>query len=127
MEQNVKEIIATYSKLGKIGEPSILNKIPLNERKYKCHTCHTIVDKTPCPICNESSIEIMCPVDHCHCQHEIISGITYCPLCGAAMCPDCGSHDVVQVSRVTGYLSEVSGWNRAKGQELKDRTRYSVT
>jgi anaerobic ribonucleoside-triphosphate reductase len=32
----------------------------------------------------------------------------------------------VQVSRVTGYLQDVSGWNAGKRQELKDRMRYSV-
>ena len=37
-----------------------------------------------------------------------------------------GSHDVVQISRVTGYLQDVSGWNAGKQQELKDRVRYSV-
>ena len=47
-------------------------------------------------------------------------------LCGKPVCPECGSHDVVQVSRVTGYLQDVSGWNAGKQQELKDRTRYSV-
>ena len=41
-------------------------------------------------------------------------------------CPECGSHDVVQISRVTGYLQEVSGWNAGKQQELKDRARYTV-
>ena len=68
----------------------------------------------------------MCPLDHCHCTHEIISGIEYCPLCGKPVCPDCGSHDVTQISRVTGDLQDVSGWNASKQQELKDRMRYSV-
>jgi anaerobic ribonucleoside-triphosphate reductase len=43
-----------------------------------------------------------------------------------AVCPECGSHDVTQISRVTGYLQDVSGWNASKQQELKDRMRYSV-
>ncbi|MBP8676317.1 MAG: oxidoreductase, partial [Methanoculleus sp.] len=38
----------------------------------------------------------------------------------------CGSHDVMQISRVTGYLQDVAGWNAGKQQELKDRVRYSV-
>jgi anaerobic ribonucleoside-triphosphate reductase len=33
---------------------------------------------------------------------------------------------VVQISRVTGYLQEVSGWNAGKQQELKDRARYTI-
>jgi RNA polymerase subunit RPABC4/transcription elongation factor Spt4 len=103
-----------------------LDDIPVSERKYKCHTCHHIVDQNPCPNCGETHLVTMCPLDHCHCTHDIISGIEYCPLCGQAVCPECGSHDVVQVSRVTGYLQDVSGWNAGKQQELKDRMRYSV-
>jgi hypothetical protein len=60
------------------------------------------------------------------CVHEIIETIAFCPDCGKAMCPDCGSHDVYQVSRVTGYLSDVSGWASGKLQELKDRQHYDV-
>ena len=41
-------------------------------------------------------------------------------------CPNCGSDDVEQLSRVTGYIQAVSGWNEAKKQELKDRKRYGV-
>lgn len=103
-----------------------LTDIPLEERRYKCHTCHLIVDESPCPNCGEARPEIMCPLDHCHCSHEVLAGIEYCPLCGAAVCPDCGSHDVVQISRVTGYLQDVSGWNAGKQQELKDRVHYNI-
>jgi anaerobic ribonucleoside-triphosphate reductase len=42
------------------------------------------------------------------------------------MCPICGSHDVAQVSRITGYLGDVAGWNAAKRQELKDRVHVEV-
>jgi anaerobic ribonucleoside-triphosphate reductase len=56
----------------------------------------------------------------------VIATIAYCPLCGKAVCPACGTHDVVQISRVTGYLQAVEGFNAAKKQELKDRTRYST-
>ncbi|MDY6965605.1 MAG: anaerobic ribonucleoside-triphosphate reductase [Halobacteriota archaeon] len=41
-------------------------------------------------------------------------------------CPNCGSENVEQLSRVTGYVQAVSGWNEAKKQELRDRKRYSV-
>ena len=41
-------------------------------------------------------------------------------------CPNCGSEDVEQLSRVTGYIQAVSGWSEAKKQELKDRKRYGV-
>jgi ribonucleoside-triphosphate reductase len=40
-------------------------------------------------------------------------------------CPNCGSVDVDHISRITGYLQAVSGWNSAKRQELKDRKRYN--
>jgi len=39
-------------------------------------------------------------------------------------CPSCGSSEVDHISRITGYLQAVSGWNSAKRQELKDRKRY---
>ncbi len=39
-------------------------------------------------------------------------------------CVNCGSEDVEQVSRVTGYVQAVNGWNNAKKQELADRLRY---
>jgi anaerobic ribonucleoside-triphosphate reductase len=40
-------------------------------------------------------------------------------------CPNCDSADVDHISRITGYLQAVSGWNGAKRQELKDRKRYN--
>jgi len=40
-------------------------------------------------------------------------------------CPNCGSAEVDHISRITGYLQAVSGWNKAKAQELKDRKRYN--
>jgi len=39
-------------------------------------------------------------------------------------CPNCDSSEVDHISRITGYLQAVSGWNSAKRQELKDRKRY---
>lgn len=97
-----------------------------NAGRFKCHTCHHVVTENPCPCCGETNLEVMCPLDHCNCHHNIIEKIEYCPLCGQAICPDCGSHDVSQVSRVTGYMADVSGWNAGKRQELKDRARYKV-
>jgi len=31
--------------------------------------------------------------------------------------------DVEQITRITGYFTKVSGWNRGKIEELRDRTR----
>jgi ribonucleoside-triphosphate reductase len=42
------------------------------------------------------------------------------------ICPNCGSSNVEQLSRVTGYIQAVSGWNEAKKQELEDRKRYGM-
>ena len=66
---------------------------------------HVMANKTNCP------------------AESIVDLIATCKVCGEAMCPDCMNHNVHQLSRVTGYLSNVSGWNEAKKQELKDRTR----
>lgn len=66
-----------------------------------------------------------CCLDHTHCPHAVVESLAYCPLCGEPICPECGSHDVSQISRVTGYMAAVSGWNRGKAQELKDRARYT--
>jgi hypothetical protein len=109
---------------------TFLKEIPVNERRWKCHTCFTILNNSDliegkCPICGEIHIQQMCPIDHNGCGHTISEGIEYCPVCGKNICPQCGDHSVVSVSRVTGYLSDISGWNNAKKQELKDRVRYN--
>lgn len=39
-------------------------------------------------------------------------------------CSNCGSTNLEHLSRVTGYIQSVSGWNAAKKQELADRMRY---
>jgi anaerobic ribonucleoside-triphosphate reductase len=41
-------------------------------------------------------------------------------------CPNCKSENVEHLSRVTGYIQAVGGWNEGKKQELKDRKRYGV-
>lgn len=41
-------------------------------------------------------------------------------------CPNCGSSKVEHLSRITGYLQAVSGWNKGKQQELKDRKKYDI-
>ena len=53
-----------------------------------------------------------------------VSGIAWCESCGGAMCPKCGRHHVIQLSRVTGYIGSVSGFNEGKKQELRDRKRH---
>jgi ribonucleoside-triphosphate reductase len=41
-------------------------------------------------------------------------------------CPNCGSSQVDWWSRITGYYQNVSGWNKGKLAELRDRRRYGV-
>jgi len=105
----------------------------MTEQNYKCHTCHIVINKSDlingnCPKCESNlGLKKMCSRDHLNCSHDIVDTIRYCPDCGAPMCPECGSHDVSQVSRVTGYLAEVAGFNEGKQQELKDRHRINIS
>jgi len=41
-------------------------------------------------------------------------------------CPTCGSSEVRWWSRITGYYTDVTGWNEGKKQELKDRYRMGL-
>jgi len=41
-------------------------------------------------------------------------------------CPACGGKNIEYLSRVTGYLQAVSGWNEAKKEELRNRHRYNI-
>jgi len=41
-------------------------------------------------------------------------------------CPTCGSENVRWWSRITGYYTDVTGWNEGKRQELMDRYRVTV-
>jgi len=71
----------------------------------------------------------VCPIDlyiqiHGACGKEMVSGLAECPYCGQPCCPEgCYNHNVTQLSRITGYIQAVDGWNSGKRQELKDRTR----
>lgn len=77
-------------------------------------------DENPCPM------HLWAAVNKNKCTHELKSGIKNCPVCDSPMCPDCMNHNVDQLSRVTGYMSNVGGWNAAKKQELKDRRRSNL-
>ncbi len=41
-------------------------------------------------------------------------------------CLHCGSNRVEQMTRITGFFSNIRGWNKAKVEELKDRHRVSL-
>ena len=57
---------------------------------------------------------------------SVFGGTAKCPVCGHYMCPNCYSHACDILSRVTGYMQIVSGWNTAKKQEFEDRERYDL-
>jgi anaerobic ribonucleoside-triphosphate reductase len=42
-------------------------------------------------------------------------------------CPKCGSEDTYGITRIVGYYSKVSTWNKGKLGELKERSRTSLT
>lgn len=73
-----------------------------------------------CPV--HKWIKLTCGV----CSGDTIPLTAKCPICGSYECPDCHSHMVNVLSRVTGYMQIVSGWNVAKKQEFEDRTRYQM-
>lgn len=58
--------------------------------------------------------------------------LTVCSSCNSTsaglldVCPSCGSSSVRWWSRITGYYSDVTGWNEGKRQELQERYRMSV-
>jgi len=41
-------------------------------------------------------------------------------------CPACDSENVEGITRITGYFSKISGWNKGKLGELKDRYRSNT-
>ncbi len=101
--------------------------------RYKCHTCKLVLDETDlvnekCPICKDirSNLQKMCELDHCDCSHDKVESVAFCPRCGVPVCPICCSHDVVAITRVTGYLQELGGFNAGKQQEVRDRHRYTI-
>jgi rubrerythrin len=127
-----------------------LRDIPENDSLFKCHKCKGIFDiysgGVPvlmalsnkngiiCPECKSESTELMCRVDaysiylklnRFDCRKGVlINGVDVCPICRTSMCPECGNHNVVSWSRITGYINDVSGWNEGKKEELMDRKRY---
>lgn len=60
------------------------------------------------------------------CTGQMVPNTAFCAICGLPMCPTCYNHNVEQLSRVTGYMAPVSGWNAAKKQEFLDRQRHNL-
>jgi hypothetical protein len=131
----------------------MLRSLPENDTMHRCNHCNLIFDLSHggraniltilrdryyayCPRCGMKNPELMCKVDaysvvlniqgkKCR-KGEVIAGTDLCPVCNRPVCPDCWNHSVVSLSRVTGYVQDISGWNNAKRQELKDRQRYAI-
>jgi anaerobic ribonucleoside-triphosphate reductase len=143
------ELIQEKLNLG-IEDLNSLKELPENLSMFKCHSCMTIFDifshgipvmmalcdkeHILCPECKSDKTELICKVDAysiylklngfiCR-KGKLMSGVSICPVCNTPICPQCFNHNVVSLSRVTGYIQDVSGWNVGKKQELKDRKRY---
>jgi ribonucleoside-triphosphate reductase len=67
-----------------------------------------------------------------HSQNDQIAfspEFTACTTCGrtarglSSQCAYCGSTEVEGITRITGYFTKVSGWNKGKLGELRDRYR----
>jgi anaerobic ribonucleoside-triphosphate reductase len=131
----------------------MLRSLPENYTMHKCMHCNYLFDTSHggqaniltilrdrsyayCPRCGIRNPELICKVDAystvlrlqgLKCRNgDVIPGADLCPVCGRSMCPECHNHDVVSLSRVTGYVQSIDGWNNAKKQELKDRKRYAI-
>ena len=135
----------------KISKEELAN-LPENTSIYRCNRCRYIFrPRTPtdvemiivgsthetCPLCEMDSIELLCKADlystylkvndivDCR-KATIIPKTDICPVCRKSMCPVCYNHSCVSLSRVTGYIQAVDGWNEGKKQELLDRKRYLI-
>jgi len=104
-----------------------LTKLPEELKRYKCPICHAAGYNTKtCPDCGFPDSILMCILDHTNCHHEITEGVHVCPVCGDYVCPVCGCHDVTVITRVTGYLNDLRGFNAGKEQEVRDRHRVNI-
>lgn len=152
LEERIERIKLEH--IEKINDRDGLRELPENESLFKCPHCRYIFDifepqcapiltmlcnkdDVVCPNCGMNGSDLMCRVDAysvflkiydiTSCRKGVtIPGVEICPICDRAMCPDCYNHDCVALSRVTGYIQSVDGWNIGKKQELIDRKRYDI-
>jgi hypothetical protein len=105
----------------------------INEIKnglYKCNACGHFLEErdlidSKCPGCGMVP-EKRCSKDRiCNCIYDIEGGTQVCTECGEFTCK-CGSHSVMVLSRITGYIQEIGGWNYGKVSEFVDRHRVSI-
>ncbi|MCX7634271.1 MAG: anaerobic ribonucleoside-triphosphate reductase, partial [Syntrophales bacterium] len=67
------------------------------------------------------------------CQQLVFApDFTTCNACGHTcrglkeVCGHCGSQDTEAIAMITHYFSRVSGWNKGKQAELRDRFRITT-
>jgi anaerobic ribonucleoside-triphosphate reductase len=153
MNSSIYDTVTCTVRSDKEEKYEMLRSLPENETMHKCHHCNYIFDTMKggmaniltilrygsfayCPRCGEKDPELMCKVDaysiilglkgkNCR-KGEVMAGTDLCPVCNRSACPNCWNHDVVSLSRVTGYVQDINGWNNGKRQELKDRQRYTI-
>lgn len=146
-EQILEEI-----KREKLPRDELIN-LPENTSIYRCNRCKYIFKpsfptdnvemiimgstRKVCPLCEKEGVELLCKVDaysiflkesniiDCR-KATIIPKTDLCPVCKRSICPECYNHSCVSLSRVTGYIQDISGWNEGKKQELIDRKRYLI-
>lgn len=150
---NIEDTPTCIVRIDKEDKYEMLRSLPENETMHKCPHCNFVFDTTQggqanilailmggfyayCPRCFIINPELLCKVDAysvilklkgLKCGNgDIIPGVDLCPVCNRSMCPKCYNHNVVSLSRVTGYVQSVDGWNNGKKQELKDRQRYAI-
>ena len=131
-----------------------LRNLPENDSIYHCSHCRYIFNINHegmtniltilnskwvafCPECHQNDSECICKVDvhaiklrlqNKKCiSGDMVSGAELCPVCSKAICPTCFNHSVIALSRVTGYVQSLDGWNKGKQQEFKDRQRYTIS
>jgi len=104
----------------------------------QCFDCRCVHNKEICPECKSNKNITLCSKQAEHIfkkirkeipmHDEVVSGIMFCNVCKKPICPfpGCSNHDVISLSRITGYISSISGWGEGKLAELKDRKRYNI-
>lgn len=96
----------------------------------KCEECKLIFKDRieSCPECGNTNFIETCENDPGTCNHGVVSGTKVCEVCGEFVCPTCGAHDCIAMSRNTGYYSPIGNgsWNGGKKEELKNRKRYDI-
>jgi rubrerythrin len=130
-----------------------LRNLPDNQSLYKCPHCKYVFNINHdgmaniliilkghwvafCPSCGMNDSKCLCKVDAYsvylklrgkNCMNgELIPGTEICPVCDRSFCPQCMNHNVIALSRVTGYMGDINGWNNGKKEELKDRQHYNI-